>query len=49
MTSGLRIPTFVAIESGLPVGMMAVQPKRPTTMAHRAELTGVYVRRENRA
>lgn len=49
MTIGSRIPTFVAIEIGLLGGMVAGQPKRPTAMAHRAQLTGVYGRREYRA
>ena len=39
---------FVALKEGVPVGIMALMPNRPSKMAHRATLIMVYVRKSER-
>lgn len=45
----LRNPVFVAFDAGSSVGMMVLRPRRPSQMAHRAELTSVYIKDRYRA
>ena len=39
---------FVALKEGVPIGIMALMPNRPSKMAHRATLIMVYVRKSER-
>ncbi|WP_200883995.1 GNAT family N-acetyltransferase [Rhizobium sp. YS-1r] len=44
----LNNPVFVAFLNDQPVGMMGILRQRPSKMAHRATLIGVYVRKSQR-
>ncbi|PRD40633.1 GNAT family N-acetyltransferase [Phyllobacterium phragmitis] len=44
----LNNPVFVAFLNGQPVGMMGLSRHRPSKMAHRAALIGVYVHKSQR-
>lgn len=41
----LFFPVFAAFELSVPVGIMAVRPKWPARVSHRACLTSVYIRK----
>lgn len=45
----VKDPVFIAFDAGDPVGTMALLPKHPSRMAHRAELISVYVKERYRA